>query len=262
MGRPRRPNTEDRMEARLKEGRGQGYGIEYCPWLTTYDVPSIGTSERVRGNTVPRIYHLLSQLEAYCFLHLDWMKVVVDIREQVPLLPLDDTKTLAAELGIRHPMIHGRAAVMTTDFVVTVLHHGETIHYALSVKYSQELHERGRRGDRTRQKLRLEREFWERQGIRWYVITEHKFNRTVIRNLRWLHPYYPVTALAPYTASEVSKIRMRLEREQDGVLFTDMAAERTDRALGLEPGSSMQVARHLWATRQWPADLRCPLMPD
>lgn len=262
MGRPRRPNTEDRMEARLKEGRGLGHGTAYRPWLTTYDVPSIGTSERVRGNTVPRIYHLLSQLEAYCFLYLDWMTAVVDIREQVPLLPLDDTKTLATALGIRHPNFRGQAIVMTTDFVVTVLHHGETRHYALSVKYSQELHAQGQRGDRTRQKLRLEREFWERQGIRRYVITEHKFNRTVIRNLRWLHPYYPVTALAPYTPSDVNQIRMQLEREQDRVLFTDIAAERTDRALGLEPGSSMQVARHLWASRQWPADLRFPLMAD
>ena len=35
-----------------KEGRGQGRGADYKPWLTTYDVPSAGREHRVFGSKV------------------------------------------------------------------------------------------------------------------------------------------------------------------------------------------------------------------
>ncbi len=46
----------------------------------------------------------------------------MDIREQFPLLPIEETIIIAEELGIKHPTDPntGEPVVMTTDFLVTV----------------------------------------------------------------------------------------------------------------------------------------------
>lgn len=110
------------IEQRIKAGRGQGRGREYKPWLDVHDVPSLGKSTRVRGWTTGRVHHLLSLGEERYFYLLDWSEIVVDIREQYPLLPLDETLAIARRLGFVHPR-HPRTKepiVMTTDFLLTV----------------------------------------------------------------------------------------------------------------------------------------------
>jgi len=82
----------------------------------------VGVSSRVKGWTTDRVHELFSQLELRYFYLLDWSVLVTDIREQYPLLPLEETKEIAHQLNIRHPA-NPRTKdpiVMTTDFVVTV----------------------------------------------------------------------------------------------------------------------------------------------
>ncbi len=59
---------------------------------------------------------------------LDWAPSVVDIREQFPLLPIEDTLRIAERLGYRHPRHPQtrRPIVMTTDFLVTIGDHSRT----------------------------------------------------------------------------------------------------------------------------------------
>jgi len=70
------------------------------------DVPSRGVSHRIYSHKTQRVHHLLSNLELYVFLILDWSSSVQDIREQFPL-NLDDTKEICLEHGLRHPSIQG-----------------------------------------------------------------------------------------------------------------------------------------------------------
>jgi len=49
MAKRNRSNSPARIEARLIEGRGQGRGGDYKPWLRIQDVPSQGLASRVRG---------------------------------------------------------------------------------------------------------------------------------------------------------------------------------------------------------------------
>lgn len=260
MGRRRRANTEATIAARLKEGRGQGAGTNYRPWLTVYDVPSRGTSERIHGHTTNRVHHLLSRLEVATFFYWDWGLTVVDVREQFPLLPLEDTRALARRLHMRHPMARGQDIVMTTDFLVTFQQGKETVDVAIDVKYNHDVNTAGPKGDRTRAKLDLERDYWLERGVQWQLVTDLEIDPTVVRNLRWLHPYRPFAALAPLTEEAVCRIHESLDQSRrDAPVW--VAAEAVDRKLRLEPGTSMQVARHLWATRQWSDDLRVPLMP-
>jgi hypothetical protein len=67
----------------LKEGRGQGAGGSYKPWLTIQDVPSQGRTARPTGWKTGRLHHL-SDIETALFYLLDWEDHVLDIREQFP----------------------------------------------------------------------------------------------------------------------------------------------------------------------------------
>ncbi len=40
MAKRKRTLTDKLIEKRIKEGRGQGIGADYKPWLTVQDVPS------------------------------------------------------------------------------------------------------------------------------------------------------------------------------------------------------------------------------
>jgi proteasome lid subunit RPN8/RPN11 len=46
---------------------------------------------------------MLSDNELHFFLYADFAKEVVDIREQFPLFPQEETAKLAEDLGISHP---------------------------------------------------------------------------------------------------------------------------------------------------------------
>lgn len=63
MARQRYGIDEDRIARLQKEGRGQGRGADYHPWLTIQDVPSQGRSHRLKGIKTGRVHHLLSDIE-------------------------------------------------------------------------------------------------------------------------------------------------------------------------------------------------------
>ena len=104
--------TQEQISKRIKSGRGQGIGKDYQPWLTIQDVSSRGVSHKTQT-----VHHLLSNLELYVFLILDWSSSVKDIREQFPL-NIDDTKEICLEHGLRHPSIQGSDQVMSSDFLI------------------------------------------------------------------------------------------------------------------------------------------------
>ena len=91
------------IEKRIKEGRGSGRGNEYLPWLTIQDVSSNGLATRIDGWKCDRGHHVMSNLERDYLYILDWSDQVTDIREQFPLLPIEDTQAIADELGVPHP---------------------------------------------------------------------------------------------------------------------------------------------------------------
>ncbi len=139
MAKRKRQDRCATIKRRLKEGRGNGRGMDYKPWLRVQDVPSQGLASRVPGITTGREHHLLSNLEYDCFLVLDWEESIVDIREQYPLLPLEETLALAEEIGIRHPTYPGSddPVVCTTDFLITIRRRNRVVDEAIAVKPSK-----------------------------------------------------------------------------------------------------------------------------
>src|SRR6266849_4151842 len=72
MAKRKRKLDETVIDRRIKEGRGQGRGKDYKPWLTVQDVPSIGLATRILGWTTGRVHHLFSLLELKDFYTKDW----------------------------------------------------------------------------------------------------------------------------------------------------------------------------------------------
>lgn len=140
MGKRNNKITEEKIQKWLADGRGQGVGRDYKPWLTIRDVPSIGRAHRPRSHSVGRTHHLLSDLEFGHFLYFDMADDVVDIREQFPL-PRDTTRHLAANLKYRHPRQPGTDGdmVMTTVLLITRMVNGVKVLEAYAVKPSSEV---------------------------------------------------------------------------------------------------------------------------
>ena len=186
--RGRRFKTQSDIERYVAQGYGQGQGVDYKPWLRVQDVPSAGRSRKVLGTKIARPYHLLSDLEFAYFIVLEFSENVLDIREQYPLLPVDDFLAIAEAKGIRYPKYAGTDLpfVMTTDFLVTYrTSTGNTQLAARTVKYSSDL-QPSRKLERTLQKFEIEKTGWNDQGIDWGIVTEQSLNPVLVENLQWL----------------------------------------------------------------------------
>ena len=121
--RKRENSSQAKINKWIKEGRGQGEGNTYKPWLNIQDVASKGYATRDLGWKTGRIHHFLSDLELHYLYTLDWSPYVVDIREQYPLLPLEKTIAIAEEMSVEHPRENGASGpykVITCDFFIII----------------------------------------------------------------------------------------------------------------------------------------------
>lgn len=175
--------TRKRIEKKIKEGRGQGFKSEYKPWLEVNELSSRGTSHRVYSSKTNRVSHLLSNLENCAFNVFVWADCVEDIREQYPLLPIESTLQIAEKMGIKHPSFNDKQngqllTVMTTDFLVTEIDpdSGTKRDHAFSVKMASDLN-----NARVREKLDIEAEYWNQQGVQFHILTERELISDVVK---------------------------------------------------------------------------------
>lgn len=254
MGRRRPLVTREWIERRVRNGRGAGAGAEYKPWLVVQDFSSLGRSHRIKGWKHGRTHHLFSDLERNVFYYYEWSSTVIDIREQFPLLPVEETVSIAADIGVRHP-IDSRTrhpVVLTTDFLLTLEQGIKTSLCPRTVKYLEDL-----KKPRTLEKLEIERRYWASRRLILKPVTEEHILEDFVMNMLWAHPYYQLTDLYPLTESDVNRIaRLLTWLTLSEELPLCATARKCDRILKLEAGSGLAVARHLIATRHWKVDMR------
>lgn len=178
-----------KIEKWIKEGRGSGIGSEYKPWLKIQDVSSLGRSTRLRGIKTRRQHEFLSDLERNYFYITEYSDYTIDIREQFPLLPLEETIVIADELGIKHPTNPktGEPIVMTTDFLLTIDKRNSIFEVARTIKMKDELLK-----ENVLEKFEIEREYWKRKDIDWGIVTEEEIPKTMARNISYIHDYYDI----------------------------------------------------------------------
>lgn len=180
--------TRQDVERWIRQGRGQGEGQSYLPWIGVRDFPTRGRAFRPHGLLTGRRHHLLSRIELGHFLRAESNPSVLDIREQVALLPLDRTMEIARELGVVHPRfpVTRVESVMTTDLVVT--RSGTTRLLALSIKPKAVFEQEPARVRRILEKLSIERSYWESRGHEWRLATDAQVTPTYRYNLLRIRP--------------------------------------------------------------------------
>jgi TnsA endonuclease-like protein len=163
---------------------------------------------------------------------------------------------IAERLGLAHPTTPRtrQPVIMTTDFINTVSHAGKLIDQASSVKYANQLS-----SERTLEKLEIERVYWSERGIDWGIVTEHEVELILSANISWVHAYREASELSPVTVETVRRVATFLSQRVKQQLPLRDLTNACDDQLGLSPGMSLTVVRHLIASRQWRVDMRQPI---
>jgi hypothetical protein len=183
-----------------------------------------------------------------------------DVREQFPLLELAETLGIAEQLGIVHPAdpTSHEPCVVTTDFLLTFHDGFREVEFAVAVKPSADLASR-----RTLEKLEIERVYWSARNIAWRILTERELPRGLVKNMRWLLPHFDLAESGEFTVDLMARIRTVIEPAvSEGKRSLVEIATACDDRLGLKPGSTLGVIRHLLAVGTLPVDLTVEIDPQ
>jgi len=232
---------------KIKEGYGSGSGKDYKSWLTTQDFPSRGRDSRVKGIKTQRQYELFSDLERNYFYYLDFADNVIDIREQFPLLPIEETIIIAKELGIEHPKnpITKELIVMTTDFLITCKEqNGDTVEKARTVKYKKDLLDK-----RVLERFEIERIYYENQNIDWGIVTEDEVDKKVSNFIADLYTYQYLSQTESFNEIDAESLEdMKLYfisqcASYEGSL--NSLCRNFDKNMNMSIGSGIAMFKHL-----------------
>lgn len=160
-------------KTKVKQQRCQKDGLDYVPWIMAHEQSSFGSSFIAKNYKTGRDVHMLSNAEAKVFFLLLWDDDVLDIKEQY-VLDFDETKQIAEDLGLRKPRQR-----MSTDFYLEIQDPVYS-HMAVSVK----VNEKELENTRTRDFLKIEREYWESKGVWYELIFADNINPILVKNIR------------------------------------------------------------------------------
>lgn len=243
MAKRKRHINIDKM---IKEGRGQGAESEYKPWIRIQDVPSLGRSTRLKGIKTGRQHEFLSDMETNYFYLLEYTEDVIDIREQFPLLPLEDTILIAKELGIQHPKSPetGEYIVMTTDFLITVIKDNENYNVARTIKAKDDLLDK-----RIIEKFEIERVYWQKKNIDWGIVTDNEIDKIIAHNISFVHSYNDIRNLDCFYQMKTMELQDLIyefiRRIIDNKNSMREICSRFDIDLDLKRGSGLSIFKYL-----------------
>lgn len=218
---PSKLMTQQKIDRRIKSGRGSGVKESYVPWIKVWDIKSKGVSHLVLGVKIHRTHHLISNAERDYLTVLERDNSIIDIREQFPLLTQTETQAIANSLNYRHPVYPGTQipVVMTTDFLITFIDSsGEVKVAARSVKYRKEF-EDAEIGvqNRMAEKLAIEEKYWAMRQIEWKLVLHENLSRIKIANLTILRTYASIHPSLPTEKNIVNLLNFLSRCETDQV---------------------------------------------
>jgi hypothetical protein len=201
--------TKETIYQWISEGRGQGHGSEYIPWIkiTRRRSPSGGHLEFEHVPLLNRHFHLLSKNELLVALLLLWLGVE-DLRDQFPCWPwahphplykhpLFKPETLpwsegsivcAQSIGVKHPRYPNTKInyIPTIDLMATRRILGTVSAVAFAVKPEES--EVPLNNDDL-EKLAITTEYCSRLSIPWKLVSGTLIPSTFATNLCTLLPY-------------------------------------------------------------------------
>ena len=187
----------------------------------------------------------MSRLELLCFLYLESLPGIEDIKEQFPL-PLAETQLIAASLKIRHPEVNGYPYVMTTDFYYRC----DGQWFAVQVKQTSSLEE-----SRVQEKFKIEKVYWAKQNVAFKVMTEKDLNPYLAQNIIWLRTGEKLENLIPDPVFREKIKNIFLELYNDLTLDFQGIVGEIDSQCDFLPGTAMQIFKSLIVNHDIQIDL-------
>lgn len=250
--------SEEKYRRFLKEGRGQGEGKDYKPWLTVQDFPSKGRCHRIFGWKTGRIHHLFTDSEARFFYLLEWEDSVIDIREHFPLLDYEDWVQDREDLrfDLFTDKKSGIPYVISTSFLITVKTQDGNVRYlARSIKGASELEKKI-----SLERLEIERRYWEAREIDWGIVTNKDIPVTRAKNIEWIHSARYAYADAGLSEGDLAELveafLLRLSQSSESIRKTALVF---DKDYVLAPGTGMFLFRHLLAVKRIKVNMDEPI---
>ncbi|MDF1511265.1 TnsA endonuclease N-terminal domain-containing protein [Robertmurraya sp. DFI.2.37] len=237
----------------LKEGRGSGEGSEYKSWLQVQDINSQGRSTRTYSYKSQRVIHLLSDLQLYYWYLLEFDDMVLDVREQFPLLdfhemniPVDqelEKKLFSTKTNVPH--------VFIVSFMVTRIdQNGNSFYEARAIKSSTELTKKA-----TIERLEMQRRYFEKKQIDFGVVTEMNINKQLARNIGWVLTAYDIQDYPDLVRNFLYLKEDLLHYLSNHTATFQMVFQRIEKDYQLDEGLGLILFKHLVATKQIKFDL-------
>lgn len=195
--------TEEKIKQWINEGRGQGHGAEYIPWIKIVrgGSPTWGNLQYRYVPQLDRYFHLLSRNELHIVRLLLWLQVA-DLRDQFPCWPWphphplyqnpsfhpvsmtwsEGTLMCAQGAGIKHPLFPGTKIfhIPTVDLMATVKTVGSVRAVAFDIKFTKV---KAALDDHSLEKLAIKREYCLQLGIPWKLVSSSDIPSTLASNL-------------------------------------------------------------------------------
>ncbi len=239
---------------RLKDGRGQGYGKDYKPFIQVSDnkTPSEGYLIRELGWKTGRIHHTLSKEECRYLMVLSWSDAVVDIREQYPLTPIERSIEIAEQLNIKHANKDNTPVHATTDFLITIETEKGLEDVVRTVKVPSDL------TPRTLELFQIEKNFFKEQGIDWGIILSTHLPMNLVKNVEWMYEGKYLESrqgIDLEVIDHISEAFLHLLTKDNGQIPIQKLCQQGDKQLGLEEGSCMFILKHQLSNKHWHTDM-------
>jgi hypothetical protein len=241
--------TEERITDRFAEGRGQGGGENYIPWVWVQEFSSNANQTRIPSARLKRTIHTFSYLERAMHLWHEYSGYL-DYREQ---FPMDRRITLGAakHLGVRHPTYPTSRAptVMMLDTIVFKRDdNGKAVVEAWDAKPKEKL-----ANTRIRDKLLLHKAFCAYIGIEHSTFTESTLPRQMVDSIEWARGGLPVEGEAlPYPRFLEVESRRLLQwlRTKHHKGAVDVLCAAWDEINDFERGTSLRLFKLLLWSKQ------------
>lgn len=174
---------------KLQEGRCLGEGKDYIGFIKANEAKSTGTAAEIFDPVADRTVDVLSRGEKEFFWIMRYRDDVIQIREQM-MMNKEIIDSICAEKGYKAPQ-----HILSTDFLVD-LKNGK--HVAYSIKSSRNEFDRYSnkyrlRPDRYRNLIMrqlIEKEYWEKHGIEFYIVFKEELNHAYAKNIETCMKFY------------------------------------------------------------------------
>lgn len=159
--------------------------MAYKPFFYIRDIPSEGRSTAVEGLKLPRTHNYFSDVEYHYHLLAEYSDLVLEIQEQYALLPREETRIIAEQLDIDHPIYSatGVQRVLTSDLVLSAKNGDEIILIVLCCKVASDIDPSNPEAARTLEKIFLEKVYWEARNAEWRLVTDKMLPENKVHNL-------------------------------------------------------------------------------